>query len=145
MATYLLDELLKAIQSAVIDAQQSAERQQLTFLNEYFTRDDKTGALRPKTVDIITGAHPGDVLRMPLFSLVPSAAIKMKEISVEFRANLAEIRGAADKERRQGQLELKAVGLLSASTPADVRITFAGVDLTEGAVLLNGRLLKQIP
>ncbi|MFC5740926.1 DUF2589 domain-containing protein [Dyella tabacisoli] len=92
MATSLND-LIKALAGAVIEAQDRVTQHQTALLRDYFDADN-----RPHSVTIrLPSAHPQadendeDLYRVPLLSLVSTNVLHIKDVEISFDADLGEM------------------------------------------------------
>lgn len=93
-----LDDLISAVQSAVIKAQQLAEDHHIDLVGRFFDLDEASGQYRAKTQKIwVPSMHPGDPtdkyveISVPLISLANLGSIRIKELTVEFDAKLGSL------------------------------------------------------
>lgn len=97
MATSL-DDLIQAVQTAVIKAQQLAEDHHIDLIGRFFEQDTATGQMRARTQEIwLPSMHPDHdadafvKVTVPLMSLANLGAIRIKELKVEFDAKLGSL------------------------------------------------------
>jgi hypothetical protein len=97
MATSL-DDLVEAIQSAVIKAQQLSEDHHVNIVGRFFEQDAATGQMRAKMQEIwIPSMNPEHAenthvrINVPLMSLANLGAIRIKELTVEFDTKLGSL------------------------------------------------------
>src|SRR3989344_6237286 len=97
MATSL-DDLISAVQNAVIKAQQLAEDHHIELVSRFFEKDEASGQMRAKTQEVwIPSLNPSAspdeyvLVRVPLISLANLGSIKIKELTVEFDAKLGSL------------------------------------------------------
>lgn len=108
-----LDDLIEAVQSAVIKAQQLAEDHHIDLVARFFEKDDTTGQMRAKTQEIwLPSMNPSDApgtyvkVEVPLISLANLGSIRIKELTVEFDAKLGSLETAdVDKDGTPDVLE----------------------------------------
>ena len=166
-----LDNLINAIQHAVIEAQEIAEDHHIDLVSRFFEEgeDGKTRAITQEVwvPDVSPGANKDIKVDVPLMALASLGAMKIKELKVEFEAQLSSLDtddeedapttvkpdpkvGFAKKmRRRRGRkmaLDFKR-GSKGAkdSTIAKISISFEGTDPPEGVIRLNNQILKTIP
>jgi hypothetical protein len=99
-----LDDLINAIQYAVIEAQQVAEDHHIDLVSRFFEEDDdgKTKAVTQEVwiPDVRPNAAEGALMKIdvPLMSLASLGAMKIKELKVEFTARLSSLDTEDDKD-----------------------------------------------
>lgn len=93
-----LNDLINAIQHAVIEAQEMAEDHHIDLVSRFFKEDPATGQTRALTQDVWVpdlrpGAEEGTLFKIavPLISLASLGAIRIKELRVEFEARLSSL------------------------------------------------------
>lgn len=93
-----LDDLIEAVQSAVIKAQQLAEDHHIDLVARFFEKDDASGQMRAKTQEIwIPSMDPAAAagtfvrIQVPLISLANLGSIRIKELTVEFDTKLGSL------------------------------------------------------
>jgi len=93
-----LNDLINAIQHAVIEAQEMAEDHHIDLVSRFFREDPATGQTRALTQDVWVpdlrpGAEEGAMFKIavPLISLASLGAIRIKELRVEFEARLSSL------------------------------------------------------
>lgn len=162
MSTISLDQLVGALNQAVVEAQRMAEVQHLALMEDFFETDAE-GVKTAKSVQVgvpsLTSDTPQtDVIDVPLLSLVPLSSLTIKDLSLSFRARIMaaeEDENAESKDSAKSALggttsrslilDLKAPRMMSNPIFADVQVTFQASDPPEGLVRINDRILKQIP
>jgi len=93
-----LDDLIDAVQYAVIEAQRVAEDHHIDLVSRFFETDEETGQLRAITQHVwvpsnAAGADKDDhvQIEVPLISLASLGSMKIKELRVEFDARLSSL------------------------------------------------------
>ena len=93
-----LNDLINAIQHAVIEAQEMAEDHHIDLVSRFFKEDPATGQTRALTQDVWVpdlrpNAEEGGMIKIavPLISLASLGAIRIKELRVEFEARLSSL------------------------------------------------------
>ncbi len=185
----LLDELLRSLHNAVLEAQKLTEQQHIRQLHKYFYWPDHSagpgaegqhelhdgdivsfegGVARTWTIkvpDMRPDAPPGSMtdIVVPLMSLIPPSAIKIKNMSVEFKAGLGGLADAdhpqktgtryvpGDPERHKGEIQLDLGGISggffgksSNKQLAKIRIDFESGEPAESFLRINDHLVKSI-
>lgn len=170
-----LDDLINAIQYAVIEAQEVAEDHHIDLVSRFFHEVD--GKMVAVTQDVWVpdtrpGASPDAIVpvRVPIMSLASLGSMKIKELKIEFTARLSSLDTDEDdapaskgkkasgpeqatpfKRRMRRQKRRMAFGFqkgkdpTGSSTEAKISITFSGGEPPEGVVRLNDLVLKTIP
>lgn len=91
-----LDDLINAIQYAVIEAQEVAEDHHIDLVGRFFHEvDGKTVAVTQEVwiPDVRPGVEPGTLAKIdvPLMSLASLGSMRIKELTVEFTARLSSL------------------------------------------------------
>lgn len=163
MSATTLDDLLRAIHNAILKAQQLTEQQHMRQLRNYFDDDDRAIVRDIKVPSNHPDANPGDymILKVPLMSLIPPSAIKIKSLTVKLKLVL---RGFMDnkptkkgfkatesyEEAHRGPLEIDLGGSSGSLFPsknknlADIKIEFEAGDPSESFLRINDQLIKSI-
>ena len=153
MAQRGLDHLLRAIHEAVLSAQQSTEEQHIYQLEKYFDPDGNPIIKEILVPSLRMDAEEGamDLLKIPLISLIPPTAIKIKEMRIQFQVGLnsGELLGDdGDSQGNPGNLPIDLGGsgglFGSRQALADVEITFEGTNPAESFLRINDHLVKSI-
>lgn len=152
MAQRGLDNLLRAIHEAVLHAQQSTEEQHIIQLEKYFDPDGRPIVKEILVPSLRMDAEEGemDPINIPLISLIPPTAIKIKEMRVKFQVGLnsSELLGKDGDDKSGGALPIDMGGSGGLFGPrqalADVEITFEGTDPAESFLRVNDHLVKSI-
>ena len=123
MATSL-DDLIEAVQTAVIKAQQLAEDHHVDLVGRFFEQDAATGQMRARTQEIwLPSMHPDHdegafvKVAVPLMTLANLGAIRIKELKVEFDAKLGSL-DTADVDKDGTPDVLEAAGAVGAAPPS---------------------------
>jgi hypothetical protein len=99
-----LDDLINAIQYAVIEAQQVAEDHHIDLVSRFFEEGDdgKTKAVTQEVwvPDVRPNAKEGALMKIdvPLMTLASLGAMKIKELKVEFTARLSSLDTEDDED-----------------------------------------------
>lgn len=185
-----LDSLLQAFHNAVLEAQLLTEQQHIEQLNRYFDWPDDESQLKTLAnlednviksggkakvwrVEIPSISTDGSVktetIEIPLLSLIPPTAIKIKNMVVEFEVGLSEASTASSKtvmtlkrplpvsklnakalaaaaqKEQVPQIGIDLKGTTGKTSPmAKVRIEFEGTDPAESILRINDHLVKTI-
>ena len=153
MAQQRFDHLLQAIHNAALKAQELTEEQHIHQLAKYF---DEAG--NPIVQEIqVPSLDPDDdpenmvTLQVPLMSLLPPSAIKIKELKVDFEVGLGKIKikdEDLNKEGVQASLDIDmggSGGMFSKNqSKARVEITFEAGDPSESFLRINDYLIKSV-
>lgn len=91
-----LDDLINAIQYAVIEAQEVAEDHHIDLVSRFFHEvDGKMVAVTQEVwvPDVRPGVEPGTIskIEVPLMSLASLGSMRIKELTVEFNARLSSL------------------------------------------------------
>jgi len=164
-ARITLKDLLEALASAVIGAQDRIEQHQTASLGSYFDSDN-----RPKSVLIrLPSLHPGaeegdeDYYRAPLLSLTSANPLRIREVEIDFDVQLGEIgeeettdagngdsggdsetagpwRGGTPRKTVQIDLHTATKGALSSAV--HVRVKVENTEITSGLAKLTNHLTQ---
>ncbi|HEU5137494.1 MAG TPA: DUF2589 domain-containing protein [Steroidobacteraceae bacterium] len=159
-----LQDLLEALASAVIGAQDRIEEHQNASLGSYFDSDN-----RPKSVLIrLPSLHPGaeegdeDYYRAPLLSLTSANPLRIREVEIDFDVQLGEISEeettdagsgeSGDKEtsgawregtpRKTVQIDLHTAKKGASSSAVHVRVKVENTEITSGLAKLTNQLTQ---
>lgn len=107
-----LDDLINAIQHAVIEAQEIAEDHHIDLVGRFFEEDEGTGKTRAVTQDVWVPSPGGEdiMIKVPLMTLASLGAMKIKELKVEFEAKLSSLDTdeADEPQERESKPQKKA-------------------------------------
>lgn len=146
MAQQNLDDLLQAIHDAVLEAQIISEKQHINQLQKYFNEDGTAQMLSIKVPSMRPESAAGETetLNVPLITLVPPSAIKIKRMKVDFKVVL----GAMQKKASGSSLQIDMGGsgglFGKKQSTANIEIIFAGSDPPESFLRINDHLVKSI-
>jgi hypothetical protein len=174
MANTSLNSLLQAFHNAVLEAQRLTEEQHITQLSQYFDwkgggggGETRTGIARllsaqgtPKTLNMqvpslrAEKAGEQETISVPLLTLIPPTAIKIKSMVVEFEVGLNDLDPESKSESsgaEKGHTEHRALnvdlggGLFGRkANKAKVRLEFEAGDPAESFQRINDHLIKTI-
>jgi len=98
-----LNDLIEALAGAVIEAQDSIERHQLSNLMGYFDKNNRPRNLEVRLPSIQPKAEEGaeDFYRAPLLPLVSSNMLKIKDVEVTFDVDLGQLTEKPDEDARK--------------------------------------------
>ena len=146
MAQQNLDDLLQAIHDAVIEAQTITEKQHIRQLQKYFNED---GTAQMLTIRVPSMKHDAadnetETLHVPMITLVPPSAIRIKQMKVDFKVALGSLDTKNDCKTLR--VDIGGSGGLFGKTQntANVEITFMGTDPPESFLRINDHLVKSI-
>lgn len=155
MAQQRFDYLLQAIHNSVLKAQELTEEQHIKQLEKYFDDEGKPIMQKIQIPSLDPDHEEGQMvaIQVPLMSLLPPSAIKIKEMKVDFeiglgKMNINETDGLDDKETVQASLAVDlggSGGLFSKKqSRAKVRITFEAGEPSESFLRINDHLVKSV-
>jgi len=164
-ARITLKDLLEALASAVIGAQDRIEQHQTASLGNYFDSDN-----RPKNVLIrLPSLHPGaeegdeDYYRAPLLSLTSANPLRIREVEIDFDVQLGEIgeeeaTGAGGKDsggdddatgawnpgtpRKTVQIDMYTAKKGTPSNAVHVKVKVENTEITSGLAKLTNHLTQ---
>jgi len=152
MAHQRFDLLLQTIHDAALKAQELTEEQHIQQLEKYFDEEGKP-LIKEIQVPSLDPEHKIDemvVLRVPLLSLLPPTAIKIKELKIDFEVGLGKLKGALDDDNKGlgSRLDIDMGGsggmFGKAQSKAKVQITFEAGDPSESFMRVNDHLIKSV-
>ncbi|NER13713.1 DUF2589 domain-containing protein [Leptobacterium flavescens] len=150
MAQQRFDHLLQAIHNAVLRAQELTEEQHIHQLDKYFDEDGKpiTQEISVPTLDPEDDPDNMVVLKVPLMSLLPPSAIKIRKLKLKFQAGLGKIK-LGDADSKQGpslDIDMGSSGGFFGKNQAtaDVEITFESGEPSESFLRINDYLVKSV-
>lgn len=122
-----LDDLIEAVQTAVIKAQQLAEDHHVDLVGRFFEQDAATGQMRARTQEIwLPSMNPDHAegsftkVTVPLMTLANLGAIRIKELKVEFDAKLGSL-DTADVDEDGTPDVLEAAGAVGPAPATPVK------------------------
>lgn len=178
--TIKLDNLLQAIHQAVLEAQALTEQQHLEQLDRYFEWPDdedrknedmashihRTGGIAKTWAVEVPNLHPEaekgstTTIQVPLMSLIPPTAIKIKNMVVEFKVALGQLveekkksrsffkKNQPGKDEQTLGIDMGGVsggGFFANKTPlAKIKIEFEAGEPAESFLRINDHLIKSI-
>lgn len=160
-----LKNLIEGLAGAVVEAQRRIETHQLNNILRFFDRDK-----RPKTIDLrLPSSHPQDkkneedvVYRVPYLSLVPGNNLLIKEVEMQFDAELTGVHDQEDltTEKKPShenntkntskndffknvQVDIRGGGMFKRRTgTVQVKLKVQGSDMSESMARLIDRLIQ---
>jgi hypothetical protein len=162
MATSItLRDLLEALASAVIGAQDRIEQHQIATLGGYFDSDNRPKSVLMRLPSLHPGAKEGDedYYRAPLLALTPTNPLRIREVEIDFDVQLGEIgeeeTSAADDgegndeasdswcqraPRKTVQIDMHAPTKGTPTSAVHVRVKVENTDITAGVAKLTNHL-----
>ncbi|PIB35281.1 hypothetical protein BFP72_07650 [Reichenbachiella sp. 5M10] len=153
MSQQRFDHLLQAIHNAVLRAQELTEEQHIHQIGKYFDEEGKPIIQELQVPSLDPDDDPDNMvtLRVPLMSLLPPSAIKIKEMKVNFEVALGKIKIAdanKEKEGMQATLDIDMGGsggvFGKEQSKANIEITFESGDPSESFLRINDCLVKSV-
>lgn len=146
-------ELIEALASAVIEAQDSIERHQVANLRAYFDEDNRPRSVTLRIPSLHPDAGPGDedFYRAPLLPLVSRNNLRIKDVEIRFDADLGELGQDAGDDNGTGpdwvsrrgpgsRLGVDTAGAGRGRGSVQVVLRVEGSEATDGAVRLINQL-----
>lgn len=128
-----LRDLLRALHSAVLEAQIMLEQQHIRQLDRYFLEDGTPRVRRIKLPDIRPGATAKwRDFDISLFSLVPKSSIELNHLLVEFQANACEV-----TDQGESSLLLSFNEVPDPAAAMKFRVSFQGIPNGRGSLQLS--------
>lgn len=157
-----LKDLLEALASAVIGAQDRIEQHQIASLGSYFDSDNRPKSVLMRLPSLHPGAEEGDedYYRAPLLSLAPANPLRIREVEIDFDVQLGEIGeeqsaaaatgdgGDSDSAeswhsgapRKSVQIDMRAATKGALSSAVHVRVKVENTEITSGLAKLANHL-----
>jgi hypothetical protein len=141
----IFDDLLGAIQSAIIQAQSTSQHQCLALLKEYFDESNKPIMIEMKVPSFSPSSIDGyETILVPKLSLVPLSSLRLKELGVKFKVQFSELMKGGEQRKGHTLSAMLPFGK-SENQMADVEIKFEGTEPPEGVLKINQHLIKFLP
>lgn len=147
MAQQRLDHLLEAIHQAVLKAQTLMDEQHMEQLHKYFDEKGKPimHELKVPTLDPEDDPEQMVTLRIPLLSLLPPTALRMKEMKMNFPVVLGRVQDEAEAMPTLRVDLGGSSGFFSKNQcVAQVEITFDADEPSEAFLRVNDYLVKSV-
>ncbi|WP_447637318.1 DUF2589 domain-containing protein [Flavobacterium microcysteis] len=150
MSQQRFDHLLQAIHNAALKAQEITEEQHIMQIAKYFDEDGKPliQEIHVPTLDPDDDPDKMTTLRVPLLSLLPPSAIKIKELKLSFEVGLGKIKVDQSDSKNGPSLDIDMGGsgglFGKKQATAKVDITFEAGDPSESFLRINDYLVKSV-
>ena len=142
----VFDDLISAIQEAVVRAHETSESQHVRMMSRFF--DEDTG--EPTMLDISLphiDPEQGEIqykeVKVPKVCLVPFNSIKIKDIEVSAEVEFQNIK--SDNGESKISARLRGGGFGRKANRAKIKIRVEGGDPPEALLKLNDTLVKILP
>ena len=142
----VFDDLISAIQEAVIRAHESSEQQHVRMMSRFF--NEETG--EPEIVKVnLPHLDPNETeiqykeVEIPTLCLVPFNSIKIKDIEVSAEVEFQNVK--SDGGGRKLSARLCGGGFGRKANRAKIKVTVEGGDPPEALLKLNDTLVKILP
>ena len=142
----VFDDLISAIQEAVIRAHESSEEQHVRMMDRFF--DSETGEPEIMSINLpYIDPSQEDVqykeVKVPKICLVPFNSIKIKDIEVTAEVEFQNVK--SDNGERKISAKLRGGGFGRKANKAKIKIRVQGGDPPEALLKLNDTLVKVLP
>jgi hypothetical protein len=150
MSQQRFDHLLQAIHNAALKAQEITEEQHIMQIAKYFDEDGKPiiQEIQVPTLDPDDDPETMTTLKVPLLSLLPPSAIKIKELKLSFKVGLGKIKVDQSDNKNGPSLDIDMGGsggiFGKKQATAKVDITFEAGDPSESFLRINDYLVKSV-
>lgn len=150
MAQQRFDHLLQAMHNAVLKAQEITEEQHIQQLARYFDDEGKpiVQELQVPTLDPDDDPDNMVTLKVPLMSLIPPSAIKIKALTLKFQVGLGKIKLDSGEGKDGPNMDIDMGGsggmFSKKQSTADIEITFEAGDPAESFLRINDYLVKSV-
>lgn len=137
---------MEAIHDAVLEAQTITEKQHINQLQKYFNEDGTAQMLTIRVPSLNPEAAEGETetLQVPMITLVPPSAIKIRRMKVDFQVALGGIENRRDSKVLRVDIGGSGGLFGKSQNTAHVEITFVGTDPPESFLRINDHLVKSI-
>ena len=142
----VFDDLISAIQEAVIRAHETSEQQHVRMMKRFF--NEETGEPEMLTLKI-PFLHPNESdiqykeVKVPTLCLVPFNSIKIKDIEVTAEVEFENVK--SDGKGSKISAKLRGRGLGRKGNRAKIKITVEGGEPPEALLKLNDTIVKILP
>lgn len=141
-----LSTLIRALQNAVIKAQELIRHQHLNTVQQYIDADGNVETLKmrvPVPPDSNSGAGGYREIEVPKLALMPPSSIKLEKLKMAFDVELSGLEHDECDDHCNHEMNITmSRGLFSRSTKAKCEITFKGDEAPEGILKINDELMK---
>ena len=142
----VFDDLISAIQEAVIRAHESSEEQHIRMMGRFF--DSETGEPEIMSINLpYIDPSQEDVqykeVKVPKICLVPFNSIKIRDIEVTAEVEFQNVK--SDNGERKISAKLRGGGFGRKANKAKIKIRVQGGDPPEALLKLNDTLVKVLP
>ena len=142
----VFDDLISAIQEAVIRAHESSEEQHIRMMDRFF--DSETGEPEIMSINLpYIDPSQEDIqykeVKVPKICLVPFNSIKIRDIEVTAEVEFQNVK--SDNGERKISAKLRGGGFGRKANKAKIKIRVQGGDPPEALLKLNDTLVKVLP
>jgi len=138
-----LSKLIRALQNAVIKAQELVRNQHLDTIKQHIDEDGKVKTLKLQ-VPVPGGDGAMREIEVPMLALMPASGIRLDKMRMEFDVEIGgldEHECDDDECKHEMSIEMRR-GMFSRNTKAKVELIFKGDKAPEGYLKLNDELEK---
>lgn len=138
-----LSKLIRAVQNAVIKAQELVRNQHLDTLKQHI---DESGKVKTVKLQVPVPGTEGAYrqIEVPTLTLMPTGGVKLDKLKMEFEVELGGLDHDCEGDEECNHdmsIEMRR-GLFSRNTKAKVQLVFTGADAPEGFLKVNDELEK---
>jgi len=136
-------KLVRALQNAVIKAQELVRNQHLDTVQKYLDKEGNVEIIKMRVpVPDSNGGYRE--IQVPKLALMPTSGIKLDKLKMEFDVELSGLdHDCEDGDECNHEMTISmSRGLFGRSTRAKCEITFKGDDAPEGYMKINDELMK---
>lgn len=164
MASVSLPELVEAIATAVIEAQDRVDVHQLALLQRYFDKDDRPRSTSMVVPSLSLSTAPGDGtedvrITIPWLALIRPNLLSIKEAKVDLEVELSDFKATASAEALPAEsgdglpglqpggemiCEVGAQKAKNGGALAKITLTVTGQEPSEGLARVIHELVKRI-
>ena len=142
----VFDDLISAIQEAVVRAHETSEAQHVRMMDRFF--DDETGEPEILTLNLpYVDPSETDVqykeVKVPTLCLVPFNSVKIKDIEVEAEVEFQNVKSEDGDKKISARL--RGGGFGRKANKAKIKIRVEGGDPPEALLMLNDTVVKVLP
>ncbi len=146
MRKFDLESLVRALQSAVRDAQTYVERRHWELLHQLVERGSDA-SVRSTALSLSLPARDGaggdEAVRLPLLSLVDRRPARIAELSMEFDCELREVRPKNGSDAARRIVVFHGLDVLRRNRHR-VKVTIFGRDGQRAEVMRDGTLIEEV-
>lgn len=137
-----MEELIKAIQEAVLSANRISEEQHLKVFSDYFDSNHNPVCVEVRVPEI-NGEEKERIIKIPLITLLPMKSLKLSSVEMECKVKL---KGSHESEVKteKGVLNLRLPAGRGEGSMANLKLKFTSQDPPEALLQLRDEYIRMI-